>query len=107
MSNASESNDYGDFRHDLDAVLAGRDPQALRAFLIERGQWPADTTMDPEAAMWMMIAASPALPNLHGEARAWLAQHGRGSEADAITGRTGSSPAPRNRPHKPRRPHQR
>jgi hypothetical protein len=54
----------------------------------------------------MMIAASPALPNLHGEARAWLAQHGRGGEADAITGRGGSPPAPRGKPGtKGRKPH--
>jgi hypothetical protein len=47
------SSNYVDFRRELDAVLRRRDPQALRAFLIERGQWEPETTQDPEAYMWM------------------------------------------------------
>jgi hypothetical protein len=94
------ADDYPDFRCDLDAVLAQRDPAALRAFLVERGQWPADTTMDPEAALWMMIAASPNLKALHAEARAWLAQHGRGGEADAIAGRTSGMPSASQQHHR-------
>ncbi len=102
------SSNYSDFRRDLDAVLVERDPRKLRAFLIERGQWPADTTMDPETAMWMTIAASPNLKSLHAEARAWLAQHGRAGEADAITGRGGSPPAAHGRSGtKGRRPRER
>ncbi len=101
----ADAGSYAAFRRDLDAVLAQRDPQALRAFLVARGQWPADTTMDPVAALWLMIAASPNLTALHAEARAWLAQHGRGSEADAITGRPGAPPTPRRRPgpHRPKK----
>ncbi len=40
------ANEYAAFRRDRDAVLAGRDPAALRAFMIERGKWPEGTTTD-------------------------------------------------------------
>jgi hypothetical protein len=99
------NDDYAAFRRDLDAVLALRNPQALRAFMVERGQWPADTTMDPEVALWLMIAASPNPKALHAEARAWLAAHGRDNEAAAIAGRPGAPPVPR-RPG-PKRPKKR
>lgn len=90
------------FRHDLDGVLTQRDPQALRAFLVERGQWPADTTMDPEAALWLMIAASPAHKALHAEARAWLESHGRSAEAAAIADRqSGAGGKPSGGKHRP------
>ncbi len=75
------------FRAALDATLRRRDPVALRAFLVERGQWSPETTTDPEMAMWMMIAASPALADLHGAAEAWLRSHGHAAEADTILGR--------------------
>ncbi len=77
--------DYPTFRRELDEVLRRRDPAALRAFLIEQGQWAPDAAMDPATAMWMMIAASPNLTALHDEACAWLVAHGRESEADAIS----------------------
>lgn len=83
------------FRRDLDAVLERRDPAALRAFLIERGEWEPETTMDPEAALWMMTAASPTLGHRHAEALAWLRGHGRGDAADAIAGRQAPPPQPR------------
>lgn len=98
---------YQDFRRDLDAVLVTRDPQALRRFLIEQEQWTPDTTMDPEAAMWLMIAASPGLASMHPEARAWLKAHGRGADAAAIGGEPGtgkqqpSRPQPKQPPHHP------
>ncbi len=81
------SNEYAAFRRDLDTVLAGRDPAALRAFMIERGEWPEDTTIDPVRALWLMIATSPTLTALHGEALVWLRNHGYNAEADALTGR--------------------
>lgn len=75
---------YPEFRRKLDAVLRRRDAPALRQFLIEEGQWEADTTTDPERAMWMMIATSPALGDLHDEAVGWLADHGYAEEAQVL-----------------------
>jgi hypothetical protein len=80
---------YSDFRKRLDAVLRQRDPMALRAFLIAEGQWDADTSTDPERAMWMMIATSPALASMRAEAIAWLSQHGYAEEAQALGGSRG------------------
>lgn len=77
---------YPEFRRRLDDVLRQRDPAALRAFLIAEGQWTPETTTDPEAAMWMMIATSPSLANLRDEARQWLMAHGHTAEAQAIFG---------------------
>jgi hypothetical protein len=77
---------YPAFRRRLDDVLRQRDPAALRAFLIAEGQWTPETATDPEAAMWMMIATSPALANLRDEARQWLTAHGHAAEAQAIFG---------------------
>ncbi|HKW23091.1 MAG TPA: hypothetical protein VJO13_17030 [Ktedonobacterales bacterium] len=77
---------YPEFRRRLDDVLRQRDPAALRAFLIAEGQWTPETATDPEAAMWMMIATSPALANLRDEARQWLMTHGHAAEAQAIFG---------------------
>ncbi len=74
------------FRQELDAILLRRDPVALRTFLVERGQWDEDTTMDPEVAMWMMLAASPKHAQYHAEAKRWLTLHGRGDDAAAIGG---------------------
>jgi hypothetical protein len=74
------------FRNELDAVLRRRNSAALRDFLVERGQWATDTTTDPETAMWMMVAGSPALSDLHEEAAAWLRAHGHAAEAEAILG---------------------
>jgi hypothetical protein len=83
--------EYPAFRRDLDAVLAQRDPAALRAFMIERGEWPEDTTTDPARALWMMIATSTGLAPLRGEALAWLRAHGYAAEADALSGKGGGS----------------
>lgn len=82
-----ERSAYPAFRQRLDAVLRQRDPAALRAFLIAEGQWQPDQQTDDEAAMWMMIAASPTLAGMHAEARRWLASHGHEAEARAILGR--------------------
>lgn len=77
---------YKAFRARLDDVLRRKDPEALRAFLIAEGQWRAEDTTDTEAAMWMMIATSPALRSLHDDAERWLLTHGHETEASAIFG---------------------
>jgi len=92
--------DYKQFRSQLDAVLRQRDPALLRQFLVEQGEWSADQQTDTEAALWMMIATSPALADMHGEAERWLLSHGHEVEAQAIFARRGSgggtkSPRPR------------
>ncbi|HKD75820.1 MAG TPA: hypothetical protein VKB76_10005 [Ktedonobacterales bacterium] len=96
---------YTDFRRALDAVLRRRDPQALCDFLIERGQWEPDAVPDP-AYMWLMIAGSPALADLHAEAEVWLRAHGRVAQADEIAvrrqGRAGQTRS-QNKPQ-PRKP---
>jgi hypothetical protein len=91
---------YPDFRKRLDAVLSRRDPAALRAFLIGEGQWDADTTTDPERAMWMMIATSPALVAMRAEALSWLTRHGYTEETQALGGRDGGGQGAR-RPNAP------
>jgi hypothetical protein len=80
--------DKGAFRRQLDATLRQRDPEALRAFLLDSGQWQEDTVpVDVPAAMWMMVLASPSLADLHVEAQAWLQSHGRAHEAELLAGR--------------------
>ena len=85
------STPYAEFRRKLDAVLRQRDPQALRAFLIAEGQWEDSTATDPERAMWMMIATSPALAAQRDEAIGWLADHGYAEEAHALGGKGGGA----------------
>jgi hypothetical protein len=92
--------DYRKFRAQLDEVLRQRSPDRLRRFLIEQGQWSEDQHTDTEAAMWMMIATSPALADMHDEAERWLLSHGHEMEAQAIFARRGKAGA------KPRRPRQ-
>lgn len=93
--------DYQKFRSQLDAVLRQRDPALLRQFLIEQGQWTERQQTDTEAALWMMIATSPSLSDLHDEAEAWLLSHGHESEAQAIFARRrkpGPAPARQRQP---------
>ena len=73
--------DYQKFRSQLDAVLRQRDPALLRQFLIEQKQWTDEQQTDTEAALWMMIATSPALTDMHAEAERWLLSHGHEAEA--------------------------
>lgn len=88
--------DYKAFRQRLDATLRQMNPAALREFLVAEGQWQQDASNDAEAAMWMMIAASSALADLHDEARRWLLGNGHEAEANAIFGRrSGGGGAPR------------
>jgi hypothetical protein len=84
MSDSAES--FPAFRRRLDDVLRQRDPAALRTFLIREGQWTDATATDPESAMWMMIATSPALAYLRDDSRHWLMTHGHEAEAQAIFG---------------------
>lgn len=83
----TDSTDYASFRQRLDAALRTRDVHQVRAFLIEADQWSQDQPTDPEYAMWLMIAGTPTLNDLHAEARQWLIQHGHAEAADAVSGR--------------------
>jgi hypothetical protein len=76
--------EYASFRQRLDAVLRTRDVKQVRGFMIEENQWSLDAPADPEFAMWLMIAGSAALQDLHGEARRWLIEHGHATEAEAL-----------------------
>ncbi|HEX6554495.1 MAG TPA: hypothetical protein VF026_17140 [Ktedonobacteraceae bacterium] len=73
--------DYASFRQRLDAVLRTLDVKQVRAFLIAEGQWKPGEPADAEFAMWMMIAGSPGLRDLHAQAQAWLMSHGHEEEA--------------------------
>ena len=76
--------DYTNFRQRLDAVLRTLDVKQVRDFLIAQGQWQPGQPADPEFAMWMMIAGSAALRDLHGRAREWLISHGHEADANAV-----------------------
>jgi len=75
--------DYANFRQHLDAVLRTLDVKQVSGFLIAEKQWSPGEPADPEFAMWMMIAGSPTLQDLHERAREWLVSHGH--EEDAKT----------------------
>ncbi|HKB48105.1 MAG TPA: hypothetical protein VKC57_10440 [Ktedonobacterales bacterium] len=95
---------YEEFRRKLDAVLRRRDAAALRQFLIDEGQWQTESTSDPERAMWMMIATSPALSDLHAQAYGWLTKHGYDEEVRALRGDHAEPAArpPARKPHSKR-----
>ena len=73
--------DYAGFRQQLDVVLRTLDVKQVQDFLIAEGQWKPGEPADPEFAMWMMIAGSPGLRDLHTQAQAWLMSHGHEEEA--------------------------
>ncbi|TMD62308.1 MAG: hypothetical protein E6I91_16415 [Chloroflexi bacterium] len=77
--------DYVSFRQRLDAVLRTLDVKQVQDFLIAEKQWSAGQPADPEFAMWMMIAGSPSLKDLHAQAHAWLVSHGHEEEAKMFT----------------------
>jgi hypothetical protein len=79
--------DYARFRQRLDAVLRTLDVQQVQDFLIAEGQWSPGQPADPQFAMWMMIAGTPTLSDLHGRAREWLMSHGHEEEAKALVER--------------------
>ncbi len=85
---------YPEFRSQLDNVLRSKKPEAVRQFLVEQGQWDEGRADDVEHAMWMMIAGSPALQNLHTEAQDWLMQHGYQDEAEMLRERPKASRKP-------------
>lgn len=79
--------DYASFRQALDAVLRTLDVKQVQDFLITKGQWSLDVPADPEFAMWLMIAGSATLQDLHDRAREWLVSHGHEAEAQAVLGK--------------------
>jgi hypothetical protein len=103
---SEKSGDYTVFRTRLDAILREKNPGRLRDFLVAQGQWPENATTNVEAALWMMIATSPALADLHAEAEGWLRTHGHETEVKAIFGErktTRAKPATRTKPGKGKR----
>ena len=76
--------DYANFRQQLDAVLRTLDVKQVQDFLIAEGQWSPGSPADPEFAMWMMIAGSQTLRDLHEQAGKWLVSHGHGADAEAV-----------------------
>src|SRR5690348_6768304 len=80
--------DYTHFRQRLDAILRTLDVKQVSDFLIAEKQWQAgQQPADLEYAMWMMIAGSPTLYDLHEQARQWLIAHGHEEEANAVLNR--------------------
>ena len=75
------------FRQRLDAVLRALDVKQVQEFLIAEKQWSEGQPADPEFAMWMMIAGSPSLRNLHDRAYDWLMTHGHEEDATAFLAR--------------------
>jgi len=93
--------DYASFRQRLDTVLRTLDAKQVQDFLVAEGQWSEDLSTDPEFAMWLMIAGSQTLQNLHEEARKWLVSHGHESDAEAVLRRgrgAGSKQSKKGRP---------
>lgn len=80
---------YANFRQRLDAALRTLDVQTVQQFLIAEGQWQEGAPTDSEFAMWMMIAGSSTLSDLHEQAHKWLVEHGHEAEAQAVLGRRG------------------
>src|SRR6266566_5816814 len=76
--------DYANFRQQLDTMLRTLDVKQVQDFLIAEGQWIPGSPADPEFAMWMMIAGSQTLRDLHEQARKWLVSHGHGADAEAV-----------------------
>jgi hypothetical protein len=76
--------DYASFRQRLDAVLRTLDVKQVQDFLVAEGQWQPGAPADPDYAMWMMIAGSPTLRDLHEQARQWLVSHGHEADANAV-----------------------
>jgi hypothetical protein len=84
--------EYTNFRQRLDAVLRTLDVKQVSDFLIAEKQWQPGHPSDPTYAMWMMIAGSQTLRDLHQQARQWLVAHGHEEEANAVLrGGKGSS----------------
>jgi hypothetical protein len=74
---------YHNFRERLDVVLRSLDARQVSDFLVAEGQWEDGPPKDVDFAMWMMIASSKTLKDLHPQAHAWLMSHGHVNEAQA------------------------
>lgn len=83
--------DYTSFRQRLDEVLRTLDVKQVSVFLIAEKQWQPGQPADPTYAMWMMIAGSHTLRDLHEQARQWLVAHGHEEEANAVLRREKSA----------------
>lgn len=84
--------DFANFRQRLDTVLRTRDVKQISNFLIAEKQWEPGMPADAEFAMWMMIAGSPSLRELHEQARLWLIEHGHETEANMVLRREKAAP---------------
>ena len=72
-------------------VLRTLDVKQISDFLIVEKQWQPGQPVDPEYAMWMMIAGSPTMRDLHEQAHQWLVAHGHEDEANAVLRREKSA----------------
>jgi hypothetical protein len=79
--------EYTNFRQRLDAVLRTLDVAQVSAFLIAEKQWQPGQPADLEYAMWMMIAGSSTLSDLHARARDWLVSNGIEAVENAVLGK--------------------
>ncbi len=79
--------EYVNFRQRLDAVLRTMNVKQVQEFLIAEKQWSEGQPADSEFAMWMMIAGSPSLRDLHERAYEWLITHGHEEDAAAFLAR--------------------
>jgi hypothetical protein len=93
--------EYASFRQRLDEVLRTLDVKRVSDFLIAEKQWSPGKPADPEFAMWMMVVSSPALQDLHEQARDWLVSHGHAEDARAFLPKDRQPPASRNRKKRP------
>ncbi|MBV9229100.1 MAG: hypothetical protein JOZ18_07285 [Chloroflexi bacterium] len=80
--------EYANFRQQLDAILRTLDVKQVQDFLVAEGQWDTAQPADPELAMWMMVAGSPTLLDLHERAYNWLVSHGHEDDARAVLSRS-------------------
>src|SRR5260370_30040381 len=76
--------DYANFRQRLDAVLRTLDVKKVSDFLIAEKQWQAGAPAASEFGMWMMIAVSPTLLDLHEQPWRWLVSHWHEAGAAAV-----------------------
>src|SRR5260370_38608165 len=79
--------EYPNFPQRQDAVIRTLHEKKVNDFIIAEKQWEAGAPADSEFAMWMMIAGSPTLRDLHEQARRWLVSHGHEVDAEAVLGR--------------------
>ena len=95
--------EYTTFRQRLDAVLRTLDVKQVQEFLQAEKQWGTEAPADPEFAMYMMIAGSSTLSDLHDRAQRWLITHGHEEEARAVQGRQkrAGGTAKKRSPHSP------